>query len=115
MPADTHRLHAVLDSLDEQYASHQADPQQKAKWHLARAMMIGYALRYATEDFEVLAVERTFEAEIRNPDTGRASPTSTMAGKVDGVVKSLADGRRTTLGGGRDSGLGLSRWTDAIR
>ena len=97
LPADTHRLLAILDLFDEQFPNHHADPQQKAKWHLARAMMVGYASHYASEDFEVLAVEKEFEAEIRNPDTGRASRTFTMAGKVDGVVRSLADGELYVL------------------
>ncbi len=97
LPADTHRLLAILDFLDEQFPAHQADPEQKAKWHLARAMMAGYASRYADEEFEVLAVEKKFEAGIHNPDTGRASRTFTMAGKVDGIVRSQADGELYVL------------------
>jgi RecB family exonuclease len=90
-PADAHQLLAVLDLLDGQF-NHQGDPQQKAKWHLAKAMMVGYASRYTSEDFEVIAVEKEFEAAIHNPDTGRSSQTFTMAGKVDGIVQSLSDG-----------------------
>ncbi len=90
-PAGTNRLLEILDFLDEQFPN-QADPKQKAMWHLARAMMVGYASRYPSEDFEVVAVEKEFDAEIRNPDTGRSSQTFTMAGKVDGIVRSLSDG-----------------------
>ena len=99
LPVDMHRLLTVLALLDEDqgFPNHQADPQQKANWQLARAMMVGYASRYAQEDFEILAVEKAFDAEIRNPDTGRTSQTFTMAGKVDGVVKSLADGELYVL------------------
>ena len=91
LPAGTHRLLTILDFLDGQF-SNQADPQQKSKWHLARAMMVGYASRYASEDFEVIEVEKEFDAEIRNPDTGRCSQTFSMAGKVDGIVRSLSNG-----------------------
>ncbi len=87
LPADSHRLLTVLDLLDGKYPNRQADEQEKARWHLARAMMTGYATRYAREEFEVLEVEKTFEGQIRNPDTGRQSQTFRMAGKVDGIVR----------------------------
>jgi len=87
LPADGHRLLAILDFVDKQFGARAADPRQKAQWHLARAMMVGYAARYAGEEFEVLHVEKGFEGEIRNPDTGRLSQTFTIAGKVDGTVR----------------------------
>ena len=86
-PADSHRLLAVLDFTDQQFPARAADARQKALWHLARAMMVGYAARYATEEFEVLHVEKEFEGQIRNPDSGRVSQTFTIAGKVDGIVR----------------------------
>ncbi len=92
LPADNHRLLAVLDFLDARYPNRGIDAKEKANWHLARAIMMGYAERYAHEEFEVLHVEKEFEAEIRNPDTGRVSQTFTMAGKVDGIVRLLSDG-----------------------
>jgi hypothetical protein len=57
------------------------------QWHLATAMIRGYAKRYATEEFEVIEVEKEFVGEIRNPDTGRQSQTFRIAGKVDGIVR----------------------------
>jgi len=87
LPANGHRLLAVLDFLDKQFPASDADSRQKAQWQLARAMMLGYAARYAEEEFEVLHVEKEFEGEIRNPDTGRLSQTFTIAGKVDGIVR----------------------------
>ncbi len=87
LPADNHRLLAVLDFIDSKYPNRGTDAREKATWQLARAIMIGYAERYAQEEFEVLHVEKEFEAEIRNPDTGRTSQTFTMAGKVDGIVR----------------------------
>ncbi len=38
-------------------------------------MIRGYAERYATEEFEIVEVEKEFVGEIRNPDTGRQSQT----------------------------------------
>lgn len=87
LPADSHRPLAILDFLDATYPNRQANEHEKARWHLARAMMTGYARRYACEPFDVLEIEKTFEGQIRNPDTGRQSQTFTMAGKVDGIVR----------------------------
>jgi len=87
LPAESHRLLSVLDFLDATFPNRQADEAEKARWHLARAMMIGYAQRYAEETLEVLEVEKTFEGQIRNPDTGGLSQTFRMAGKVDGIVR----------------------------
>jgi RecB family exonuclease len=81
------RLHDVLASIDEAYENRNTDPHQMAQWHLATAMIRGYAHRYATEEFEVVEVEKEFVGEIRNPDTGRQSQTFRIAGKVDGIVR----------------------------
>ncbi|MCY3020190.1 MAG: PD-(D/E)XK nuclease family protein, partial [Planctomycetota bacterium] len=83
LPADNRRLLAVLDFIDSQYPNRGADAKEKANWHLARVLLMGYAERYAQEEFEVLHVEKEFEAEIRNPETGRPSQTFSMAGKAD--------------------------------
>lgn len=54
LPADSHRLLAILDLLDAKYPNRAGDAAQKAAWQLARAIMAGYAARYAEEEFEVL-------------------------------------------------------------
>ena len=84
---DPNRLWTVLDYIDRQFPLRTGDPVQKAQWQLARAMLTGYAARYPSEDFEIVAVEMPFTGEIRNPDTGHLSKTFSMAGKVDGIVK----------------------------
>jgi hypothetical protein len=84
---EPNRLWAVLDYLDNQYPNGAGDPEEKPIWQLARAMFTGYAARYAREEFEVVEIEKEFTGEIRNPDTGRASQTFVMAGKVDGIVR----------------------------
>ncbi len=50
-------------------------------------MMTGYAARYTSEDFEVVALEKTFTGTIINPTTGAASRILGMAGKIDGIVR----------------------------
>lgn len=47
----------------------------------------GYVLRWHKEPIEILAVEIGFEIPIVNPDTGRASQTFRLSGKVDAVVR----------------------------
>ncbi len=81
-------LEAALEPIAHACAIHAQDEEQHRIWHLATAMMNGYAARYAQEDFEVVHLEKTFEGEIVNPETGASSRTFTLAGKVDGVVRS---------------------------
>ena len=83
----TRDLVAVLDTADRAYPNRDQDTDQKREWHLATAMMKGYAARYATEEFEVVALEKTFEGKIVNPATGASSRSFILAGKVDGIVR----------------------------
>jgi len=87
LASDAGRLWTALQFLDEQFPQRDHDPIQKHRWHLARAMLVGYAQRYPSEDFEIVEIEKTFTGEIRNPDTGRPSQTFVMAGKADGIVR----------------------------
>ena len=84
---DPNRLESVLNHLDQQFPDRNGDDLQRSLWHLVRAMFTGYAHRYATEDFQIVEVEKEFVGEIRNPDTGRQSQTFRIAGKVDGIVQ----------------------------
>ena len=81
------RLRDVLAYVNDAFENRVVDPNLMVQWHLAIAMIRGYAQRYATEDFEVVEVEKEFVGEIRNPDTGRQSQTFRIAGKVDGIVR----------------------------
>jgi hypothetical protein len=80
-------LPAVLDFIDRSYVTRDQDVRQKADWHLATAMMKGYAQRYPTETFKVVALEKKFEGSIVNPETGATSRSFSIAGKVDGIVE----------------------------
>ena len=55
----------------------------------------------AKEDFEVVALERTFEGPIVNPATGAQSRSFTLAGKVDelrGLKENVIIGRLIPAG-----------------
>ena len=77
----------MLDFIDRSFPERATDENQQANWHLARAIMTGYASRYATEDFTIIEIEKSFTGKIRNPDTGRCSQTFVMAGKADAIVQ----------------------------
>jgi hypothetical protein len=80
-------LAEVLALIDKLCPNRRQDEGQRRDWHLATAMMTAYAARYAAEDFEVIALEKNFEGPIINPDTGAASRSFVLAGKVDGIVR----------------------------
>jgi hypothetical protein len=78
---------AVHDFIDRACANRGSDEGVRKDWYVARAMMTGYAARYPQEEFEIVALERTFEGAIINPATGAASRSFLLAGKVDGIVR----------------------------
>ncbi|HCD99843.1 MAG TPA: hypothetical protein DER07_02240 [Armatimonadetes bacterium] len=80
-------LARVLDLIDRRCAARAQDEDQQRDWHLATAMMRGYAARYPAEDFEIVALEHVFEGPIVNPATGAASRSFRLAGKVDGIIR----------------------------
>ena len=82
---------ATLAIIDHACANRVSDDNVRKDWHLARAMMTGYAARYPQEEFSVVALEKTFEGPIINPATGAASRSFLLAGKVDGIVR-IGDG-----------------------
>ncbi|MCL4552921.1 MAG: PD-(D/E)XK nuclease family protein [Candidatus Marsarchaeota archaeon] len=87
-----HDLTLALDHIDKAFVNRSLDDSQRAAWHLAQAMMNGYAACYPSEDFEVVALEKTFEGSIVNPATGAASRSFTLAGKIDCIVRMRATG-----------------------
>lgn len=77
----------VFNYLNNEYSNRNNDPKQKKEWHLATAMLTGYAEKYAQEPFEIKGRERPFKQPIINPATGRMSPKYNIEGKVDGIIK----------------------------
>ena len=80
-------LDEVLGLIHRLCPNRQQDESQLRDWHLAIAMMRAYGARYATEDFQIIAIEKNFEGPITNPTTGAASRSFVLAGKVDGIVR----------------------------
>lgn len=76
----------ILDFIDGSYPDRLTDDRQRKNRHLARAMFLAYVEKYPSEDFDIVAVEREFNASIVNPDTDCASRTFVMRGKADAVV-----------------------------
>lgn len=52
----------------------------------AKALMLGYDARWSGRSISVLHVEAEFRSRLQNPDTGAASRTFDVAGKVDAIV-----------------------------
>ncbi len=71
-------------------AASEADPFDRVK---AECLISGYHFRWQNEPYDVLAVEKEFETELRNPETSQASRTWRLGGKVDAIVRNRADGR----------------------
>ena len=80
-------LDQVLGLIDLRCPDRTHDERQRRDWHLATAMMTGYANRYPEEEFEVVELEKVFQGPIVNPETGAASRSFVLSGKVDGIVK----------------------------
>lgn len=86
------RLRSIMDYIDAACIQRTHDRRTQADWHLALAMMTGYAETYPEEEFEVVDLEKKFEGPIINPVTRAQSRSFIMAGKVDGIVRQ-PDGR----------------------
>lgn len=84
---DDDRLSAALAAI-----AGEADPFDRAR---AEALVLGYDARWGADLalYEVLAVEATFSAPLVNPETGAASRTWELGGKIDLVLRELASGR----------------------
>lgn len=76
-PSGRDRMLAKLDAM-------QADEFDRAK---ARALLLGYDARWANEPYDVIAVQPTFRTSIVNPETGKASQTYELGGKLDVLVR----------------------------
>lgn len=84
----------IQKHIDEAYMHRDSNAEQLRDWNYVTAMMNAYYQRYKTEPFEFAfldpmagpAIEHKFNTSIINPDTGRASKTYQLKGKVDGVI-----------------------------
>lgn len=72
-----HALAALRDAAE-------CDPLDRAK---AYALLLGYDTRWAEVTMEVIAVEKSFQTDLVNPETKASSRTWQLAGKLDAVVR----------------------------
>jgi hypothetical protein len=63
------------------------DPYELAR---AEAMIVAYDARWSDEQYETLAVEVEFFTALVNPETGSASRTWRLGGKIDAIVRDAA-------------------------
>jgi len=77
------RLHDALQTIRLD-----ADPFEAA---MARALITGYDARWGDQTFKVLAVEAEFYTPLVNPETGAASRSWQLAGKIDVLVQDEHD------------------------
>jgi hypothetical protein len=78
------RLEVALQGLRVDGLRSGSDPFQTAT---AEALLLGYDARWKDEHFEVLAVEIEFSAPLINPETGHASKTFILGGKLDALAR----------------------------
>ena len=77
------------------------------------AMADGHNRRWELEPLEVVATELEFDLPLINPDTGKATPVWTIAGKIDRIIRlpngqlALVDYKTTSL----DFSPGSEYWT----
>lgn len=75
-------LQAAIDAIEANRGN--TDPLVVAK---VRALMFGYAHRWAGDDYVTISAEEAYHLPVINPATGAASRTFTQGGKFDGVIE----------------------------
>lgn len=88
---------AAAEAMAARLAKRRPDDAEISPFNVAaaEAMLIGYDARWCVdvaENWEVIAVEAPFATALINPDTGRASQSYRLAGKMDAIVRRRADG-----------------------
>lgn len=76
-------LESTIAAIEAYQAAGECDP--LAAWKV-RALITGYHDHWKRSQFNVLAVEETFQLPIINPQTGRSSRTYTQGGRFDLMV-----------------------------
>jgi hypothetical protein len=104
------RWHSALEGWWKALPDPDADPLARAidsvlatagddPWETAtlKVLVTGYHYLWHGEPYAPLAVEASFRAPLVNPDSGHASITYELGGKVDGLVQRTTDGRQLLL------------------
>ncbi len=89
-----HSVHAALDVFrrtggDLEAAKKALETQDPFVRAMEEAMIIGYAARWGVP-MGVIAIEKTFRIPLVNPETGAASRTFSLGGRVDAIVETDA-------------------------
>ena len=77
----------LLDKVPD-FTDSEVDEVDMAK---AEEMMAGYKIRWENDGLKVIEVEREFIVPLINPETGAASRTFRVGGKIDAIVKRDGD------------------------
>jgi hypothetical protein len=96
----------VSDSLDDAVAivraSYENLPEgiEQYGWNIecetVCTLLSGYQWRWQESKLEIIASEQPFYLPLKNPETGKATTSFDLAGKIDGVIK-MPDGRLAVL------------------
>lgn len=89
-------VEAAVEGVDDAY--------EAAK---LRVLLLGYDARWAGEHYDVVAVEQEFRAPLVNPETGAASRTFVLGGKLDGLLRRGFVEHKTTS---QEIGVGSMYW-----
>lgn len=76
-------------------------------------LLIGYDIRWRSEDFEAISVEQEFRAPLLNPTTNAPSKTFERAGKIDVIARRKSNGRKVIIEhktSGEDISPGSTYW-----
>ncbi len=87
----SNNLRQVLKHIDVQCLDRHTDSEGRRAWHLASAMMTGYARQYRDGALDVITIDEGCLSDIVNPATGAKSRSFAFAAHVNGVVR--IDGR----------------------
>lgn len=89
----------ACDAVSERYKA-APDVIEQREWDIERETVVrllcGYVWRWEYQPVEYLAAEQSFELPLTNPETNKATPVFSLAGKIDGIVR-LQDGRLAVI------------------
>lgn len=89
------RLEAAITAMRAraEARAEDSDPFELVK---AEELMLGYTARWGGESYKTIAVEKEFDVPLINPETGAASKTYRVQGKID-VVAEKPNGKLTSV------------------
>lgn len=90
---------AAVEAIHRRY-ERLPDRFEALDWEYERETVLrltcGYDWRWSGANLTHIATEQSFEMPLLNPETGKATPIFSLAGKIDGIVR-LDDGRLAVI------------------